>query len=99
MKNSTCLASTIAAFAAVALPYVSWAENEIGFIERFALSTDREKVLGELVPGSEDYYFFHALHYQNTRNEAKLADILSQWEKRSQAENPRRRLILNREAL
>ena len=36
------------------------AENEVGFIERFALAQDREKVLTELVPGTEDYYFFHA---------------------------------------
>jgi hypothetical protein len=41
-------------------------DNEVGFIERFALAADREKVLTELVPGTEDYYFFHALHYQNT---------------------------------
>src|SRR5438105_9691077 len=78
---------------------LAWAENEIGFIEKFALAPDREKVLGELVPGSEDYYFFYALHYQNTRNEAKLTDILSQWEKRAPGENARRRIILNREAL
>lgn len=75
------------------------AENEIGFIERFALAPDREKVLGELVPGSEDFYFFHALHYQNTRNAAKLADILAQWRKRFPDETQRRRVIENREAL
>src|SRR3954468_2383276 len=75
------------------------ADNEIGFIERFALAPDREKVLGELVPGSEDYYFFHALHYQNTRNSAKLADILAQWKKRFPDEVERRRIIENREAL
>jgi len=75
------------------------AENEIGYIERFALAADREKVLGELVPGSEDYYFFHALHYQNTRDAARLADILAQWRKRFPDESPRRRVIENREAL
>ena len=64
---------------------ISWAENEVGFIERFALAEDREKALGELVPGSEDYYYFSALHYQNTRNEAKLAEVLEAWKKRSPA--------------
>ena len=55
------------------------ADNEIGFIEKFALAADREKVLGELIPGSEDYYFFHALHYQNTAQAAKLKAVMEQW--------------------
>ncbi|MEO6786897.1 MAG: hypothetical protein ABI318_12260, partial [Chthoniobacteraceae bacterium] len=91
-----------AAFAVVVslvLPVCSRAENEIGFIEKFALAPDRAKVLGELVPGTEDYYFYHALHFQNTRDEAKLGDILAQWGKRFPGESERRRIILNREAL
>ncbi len=81
------------------LPLAALAENEIGFIERFALAADREKALGELVPGSEEYYFFHALHYQNIRDGAKLNDILNQWRKRMPDENNQRRLIENREAI
>ncbi len=75
------------------------AENEIGFIERFALASDREKALGELVPGSEDYYFFHCLHYQSARNEAKFNEFMEQWGKRFPHENARRRIIENRQAL
>jgi len=81
------------------LSAAAFAENEIGFIERFALAADREKVLGELVPGSEEYYFFHALHFQNIRDNAKLSDILNQWRKRSPNENAQRRIIENREAI
>jgi hypothetical protein len=87
---------------ALALPSTALAqegENEIGFIERFALAADREKALGELVPGSEEYYFFHALHYQNVRDTAKLTDILNQWRKRAPDENEQRRIIENREAI
>lgn len=84
---------------ALLLPLAALAENEIGFIERFALAADREKALGELVPGSEEFYFFHALHYQNIRDTAKLNDILSQWRKRTPDENEARRVILNREAI
>ena len=76
----------------------AFGENETGFIERFALAADREKVLSELVPGTEDYYFFHALHYQNTRQAAKLATILEQWKKRV-GQSDQRDLIENREAL
>ncbi|MBK8041051.1 MAG: hypothetical protein IPK22_28540 [Verrucomicrobiaceae bacterium] len=75
------------------------AENEIGFIERFALAADREKALGELVPGSEEYYFFHALHYQNVRDTAKLNNLLNEWRQRTPDENEARRVILNREAI
>ncbi|MEI6177273.1 MAG: hypothetical protein WCS43_10300, partial [Verrucomicrobiota bacterium] len=56
--------TTAALIACVVISPALRAENEVGFIERFALATDREKALGELVPGSEDYYFFHCLHYQ-----------------------------------
>ncbi len=91
--------SAAALIAVLTFPTLSWAENEVGFIEKFALAADREKALSELVPGSEDYYFFHALHYQNTRNEAKLAEILKAWSDRAPNENARRRIILNREAL
>ena len=67
---------------ALLLPLTAFADNETGFIERFALAADREKALGELVPGSEEYYFFHALHYQNVRDNAKLNEILNQWRER-----------------
>ncbi len=99
MKPRYSFPAAIALVTSIALPVCSWAENEIGFIEKFALAPDREKVLGDLVPGTEDYYFFHALHYQNTRNAVKLADILDQWTKRFPNESGRRRIILNREAM
>lgn len=74
------------------------ADNEIGFIEKFALAPDREAVLGQLIPGTEDYYFFHALHYQNTGQKPKLAAILEQWAQRFPV-SERRNILENREAL
>ncbi len=74
------------------------AENEIGFIEKFALSPNREAVMNELIPGSEDYYFYHALQYQNTNQEEKLAGIMRQWAKRF-PRSEQRRVIENRSAL
>ena len=74
------------------------AENEIGFIEKFALAPDREAVLGQLIPGSEDYYFFNALHFQSTNQKEKLAAIMGQWAKRFPHSN-QRRVIENRAAL
>ena len=53
--------------------------DEIGFIEKFALAADREAVLKELIPGTEDYYYFHCLHYQNTEQFDKVDEMLNRW--------------------
>src|SRR6188474_2777913 len=74
------------------------ADNEIGFIEKFALAPDREAVLGQLIPGSEDYYFFHALHFQNTKQKEKFTAIMEQWSRRF-PDSAQRRIIENRAAL
>jgi hypothetical protein len=79
-------------------PYASRAES-IGFIEKYALASDRQAVLDELIPGSEEYYFFHALHYQVTGQldlaEAKLAE----WEKRIGDDSASRVAIRDRQRL
>src|ERR1700760_4744046 len=74
------------------------AENEIGFVEKFALAADREQVLGELIPGSEEYYFYHALQDQNTGQKDKLKAIMEQWAARF-PNSAQRQIIVNREAL
>ena len=60
----------------IALLMTATHAQEIGFIERFALAKDRADVLEELIPGTEDYYYFHALHYQNVGEKAKFDGIL-----------------------
>ena len=69
-----------------------------GFVEAFVLAEDREAVLARLVPGTEEHYFFHALHWQNTGQAPRLAEVLEAWGKRF-PESLLRREILNREAL
>jgi hypothetical protein len=97
LPRFTRLAALVPALLAALIPWAN-AQQEIGFIEDFALAEDREIALKKLIPGTEDYYYFHALHYQNTRETRRLADILTQWVKRSPNSNLRN-LILNREAL
>ncbi|MFO1062735.1 MAG: hypothetical protein U0892_02525 [Pirellulales bacterium] len=77
-KRSLSAAIATALFFAVIGPYVS-AQREIGFIERFATSADRRAVLQELIPATEDYFYYHCLHYQNERQLAQAASILEQW--------------------
>jgi hypothetical protein len=79
-------------------PLSAQQSNEIGFIERFALAENREEVLKELIPGTEDYYYFYALHYQNIGNKAELDKVIAQWKKRFE-NSGRRKEIENRQAL
>ena len=40
--------------------------GDIGYVEDFALAKDRAAALKQLIPGTEDYYYYHCLHYLNT---------------------------------
>lgn len=72
----------------------------VGLIERFALAEDRQAVLDELIPGSEDYYFFHCLHYQTTGQLERAETILSDWLKEHDGhETPLIRDMLDRQRL
>src|SRR5580700_7249018 len=53
--------------------------GDIGFAEEFALSKDRAETLKKLIPGTEDYYYFHALHYLNTGQNDKAAALFTPW--------------------
>jgi len=53
--------------------------EEIGDIEEFALSPDRAAVLAKLIPGSEQYYYYHCLQYQQTEQYDKAADLIKLW--------------------
>ena len=54
----------------------------IGFEEQFALATDREAVLAKLIPGTEDYYYYHCLHAQNEGRLAEVPALLKTWTER-----------------
>ncbi len=95
-RPSRLLPRLIAPLLLVALPPLAGAGD---FLEKFALSSDRDAVLKELIPGTEEYYYYHALHFQNTGKAAEMEAILKEWEGRSPAVNPRRDEIRNRQAL
>ncbi len=58
---------------------------ELDWLERYALSNNRESILRELIPGTEDYYRFHTLHYQ-TIGQLDLAQaMLDRWERDASA--------------
>ncbi|HOI91937.1 MAG TPA: hypothetical protein PLK28_15660 [Candidatus Rifleibacterium sp.] len=56
----------------------SWAV-EIGYDEEFSLAEDRSVPLQQLIPGTEDYYYYHCLYHQSKGETAKVASLLKQW--------------------
>jgi 5-hydroxyisourate hydrolase-like protein (transthyretin family) len=55
------------------------AAGEIGFAEDFALARNREETLKKLIPGTEDYYYYHCLHYLNTEQFEKVEAMTRPW--------------------
>ncbi len=82
----------------VVLTAVTTKAREIGFLEDFALAPDRTVPLAQLIPGTEDYYYYHSLHYQNTEQFDKVEETLTAWIKRYNY-TPRVREIQTRQAL
>ena len=56
--------------------------GEIGFIEEFALAPDRTVPLKQLIPGTDDYYYYHCLHYLNTEQFEKARELTGPWHQR-----------------
>jgi hypothetical protein len=100
MKTAYLFLRRVAACLAAAntLCFTVNAQQEIGYIEDFALAANREQALAQLIPGTEDYYYYHALHYQNTGQRAKYDETLGQWKKRFN-NSGRRKVIERRQAL
>ncbi|MDB4543296.1 hypothetical protein N9Z73_00450, partial [bacterium] len=80
------------------LPSSLTAQQEVGFIEDFALAENRTEALKQLIQGTEDYYYYHALHFQNERQVKELDRILGEWKKHFLRSSYRKQ-IENREAL
>jgi hypothetical protein len=54
-------------------------QQEIGFAEKFALSSDRSATLAQLIPGTEEFFYYYCLHYQNEGEFAKAQAVIEQW--------------------
>src|SRR5690606_14910355 len=78
-EMNTSRAVVLAVFVGLwGLAFPAAAQN-VSLAERFALADDREAVLTELVPGTDDYFYYHCLHYQNTGRLDESAKILESW--------------------
>src|SRR5262245_28546473 len=72
--------------------------GEVGFIEDFSLARDRAKSLQQLIPGTEDFYYYQCLHFLNTEQYEKAANLTKPWLERF-GQTPRLTEIQTRHAL
>jgi len=74
--------------------------QEIGYIETFSLAGDRDAALKELVPGTDEYFYYHALQAQNTGQRDRFQEVMDRWirERNGQITDGAREL-LDRQAL
>ncbi len=56
--------------------------GDVDYVEDFALSKDRESALKQLIPGTEDYYYYHCLHYLNSSQFEKIEPLTRAWYER-----------------
>ena len=80
-------------------PCVTLAQQEIGFIEKFALAEDRREALKELIPGTPDYFYFHCLHFQNEGQLADADSMLDSWKSKHGASDSRMQSMEARQVL
>src|SRR5438128_2431313 len=52
---------------------------EVGYVEDFALARDRAASLHQLIPGTEDYYYYHCLHFLNSEQFEKAEEFTKPW--------------------
>src|SRR5262249_50776229 len=55
---------------------------DVGYAEDFALAADRAAALARLIPGTEDYYYYHCLHLLNTGRLDRLDALTRPWVER-----------------
>ena len=92
--------SLITALVTVLLTASLCPAGEIGYVEDFALAKDRAEALKQLIPGTDDYYFHHCLHYQNTGQKDQFSKTLKAWlDKRKGRRNSQMIMLENRRAL
>ena len=81
------------------LPLARGAEaQEVDFSETFVLSEDRLVALEQLIPGTEEHYYYTCLHYQSTSQLDRVPALIEAWVKRH-GRTPRCIEIQHRQAL
>ncbi|HBE67580.1 MAG TPA: hypothetical protein DDW52_05460, partial [Planctomycetaceae bacterium] len=70
------------------------AQQEIGFVEEFALAEDRSQAIRGLIPGTEQFYKFTCLHQQNEGQLDAAAATLRLWQQQFPGSSLTRQFVL-----
>jgi hypothetical protein len=54
-------------------------QEPLGFLERFALSDQREQILAELIPNTNEFFYYSVLHSQNEARVQQARALLVEW--------------------
>ena len=73
--------------------------GEISFLEDFSLAQDRSIPLKTLIPGTEDYFYFHCLHLQSEENYEQVDALMAKWLQKTKTRTVGYREIENRQVL
>ncbi|HEY2784395.1 MAG TPA: hypothetical protein VGJ05_05410, partial [Fimbriiglobus sp.] len=68
--------------AGLALVVGSVSAADVGFVEDYALAKDKGAALKQLIPGTEDYYYYHGLYYLTTEQYEKAEALWKPWHER-----------------
>lgn len=77
--KSRCLRYLALLVGLIPSPVMLRAEGEIEFIQRFALAEDRAAALKDLIPGTEEFYYFSALLAQQQDKPAEVEALIEPW--------------------
>src|SRR5262245_27238804 len=55
---------------------------DIPYDETYALCDDRARALQQLIPGTEDYYYYHCLFHEQQGRLDEVAKLLAVWVER-----------------
>ncbi|MFP6676578.1 MAG: hypothetical protein VB878_15955, partial [Pirellulaceae bacterium] len=72
--------------------------QQVDYVEQFALADNRAAALAELIPGTDEYYYYHCLQAQNTQRFEEVEPMVTSWIKRH-GQTARVQEILHRQAL
>lgn len=100
MRRATgwLMAGSLAVLAAGVVLTPTGRAGEVGYVEDFALAKDRPAALKQLIPGTEDYYYYHCLHHLNTGQYDAVVPLTKAWHERHN-QTPRLTEIQTRHAL
>ncbi|MCM8537672.1 MAG: hypothetical protein NE334_17155 [Lentisphaeraceae bacterium] len=70
------------------------AQYEISFDEKFVFNP--EQALKELIPGTEDYYFYNCLYFEKKKDFKKVEDLLAKWLSKNRSKSAAYTKMLNR---